>query len=97
MGALPDRLFIDEIRQFAADLAAEERMIRQYNAGDLYGLYDLATKNGNQEARRSQAVRRVLLERNRQMAAAWRCAGPRRCSRDLSAPGGEPSGSPRSM
>jgi len=46
MGALPDRLFIDEIRQFAADLAAEERTIGLYNAGDLDGLYDLATKNG---------------------------------------------------
>jgi hypothetical protein len=42
-------------------------MIGLYNAGDLDGLYDLATKKRHEEARRSQAVHRVLLERDRRM------------------------------
>ena len=72
MAALPDRLFIEEIKELAADADVEERlldrMITLYNAGDLDALYDLATKNGLKKAAdRKLFLDKVLLERNRRM------------------------------
>jgi uncharacterized protein YbaP (TraB family) len=72
MAALPDRLFIEEIREFAGDLDADdrllERMIVLYNAGDLDALYDLTMKQGmTRAADRKLFVDKVLVERNRKM------------------------------
>jgi uncharacterized protein YbaP (TraB family) len=72
MAALPDRLFIEEIREYAGDLDAEdrflERMIALYNAGDLDTLYDLTMKQGmSTAADRKLFVEKVLVERNRKM------------------------------
>jgi uncharacterized protein len=72
LAALPDRVFIDEIKEFAADLAAEDRLIEQmivfYNAGDLDGLYGLAMKSGlGKAADRKLFIDKLLVERNRRM------------------------------
>lgn len=74
MTALPDRLFIEEIKELAVDAEGEdrliERMIALYNAGDFDALYDLATKSGiKRPADRKLFLEKVLLERNRRMAA----------------------------
>ena len=72
MAALPDRLFIEEIREVAGDLDAEDRllmrMIALYNVGDLDALYDLTMKHGMaRTADRRLFVDKVLVERNRKM------------------------------
>jgi uncharacterized protein YbaP (TraB family) len=72
MAALPDRLFIDEIREVAGDLDAEDELLAQmivlYDAGDLDALYDLMIKHGmSKPADRKLFLDKVLLERNRRM------------------------------
>jgi uncharacterized protein len=72
LSALPDRLFIDEIREVAGDFDAEERLIDEmivlYNSGDLDALYALMMKHGmSKPADRKLFMEKVLLERNRKM------------------------------
>ena len=72
LAALPDRLFIGEIKQMAAhpDRADKtvERMIRLYNGGDFDGLYKLMLSDAPKNAPdRKLFVDKVLLERNRHM------------------------------
>ena len=70
--ALPDRLFIGEIKQMAAhpDDADQtvERMIALYNGGDFDGLYKLMLSDAPKSAAdRKLFVDKVLLDRNRRM------------------------------
>jgi uncharacterized protein YbaP (TraB family) len=72
LAALPDRLFIGEIKQMAAhpDRADEMvgRMIALYNSGDFDGLYKLMLSDAPKNAAdRKLFIERVLLERNRHM------------------------------
>jgi uncharacterized protein len=72
LAALPDRLFIGEIKQMAAhpDDADKtvDRMIRLYNGGDFDGLYKLMLSDAPKSAAdRKLFVDKVLLERNRHM------------------------------
>jgi len=72
LAALPDRLFIGEIKQMAAhpDRADQtvERMIRLYNGGDFDGLYKLMLSDAPKNAPdRKLFVEKVLLARNRHM------------------------------
>jgi uncharacterized protein len=73
LAAMPDRLFIEEIKSLAADEAGEERLIARmialYNAADLDGLYTLMSRSGLQRAAdRKLFLDKVLIERNRRMA-----------------------------
>ena len=72
LAALPDRLFIGEIKEMAAhpDRADEmvARMIRLYNGGDFDGLYKLMLSDApKNSADRQLFIDKVLLERNRHM------------------------------
>jgi hypothetical protein len=72
LSALPDRLFIGEIKQMAAhpDRADQtvDRMIRLYNGGDFDGLYQLMLSDAPKSAAdRKLFIDKVLLERNRHM------------------------------
>jgi len=72
LAALPDRLFIGEIKQMAAhpDRADQtvDRMIRLYNGGDFDGLYKLMLSDAPKNAAdRKLFIDKVLLERNRHM------------------------------
>ncbi|HKW53739.1 MAG TPA: TraB/GumN family protein [Stellaceae bacterium] len=72
LSALPDRLFIGEIKQMAAhpDRADDMvgRMITLYNGGDFDGLYKLMLSDAPKNAAdRKLFVQKVLLERNRHM------------------------------
>jgi uncharacterized protein len=72
LAALPDRLFIGEIKQMAAhpDAADQtvERMIALYNGGDFDGLYKLMLSDAPKNAGdRKLFIDKVLLERNRHM------------------------------
>ena len=72
LAALPDRLFIGEIKEMAAhpDRADEmvARMIKLYNGGDFDGLYKLMLSDApKNSADRQLFIDKVLLERNRHM------------------------------
>ena len=72
LAALPDRLFIGEIKQMAAhpDRADRtvDRMITLYNDGDFDGLYKLMLSDAPKNAAdRKLFIDKVLLERNRHM------------------------------
>ena len=72
LSALPDRLFIREIKQMAAhpDDADEMvgRMIALYNGGDFDGLYKLMLSDAPKNAAdRKLFIDKMLLERNRHM------------------------------
>lgn len=72
LAALPDRVFIGEIKEMAAhpDRADEmvDRMIALYNGGDFDGLYKLMLSDAPKSAAdRKLFVDKVLLERNRRM------------------------------
>jgi uncharacterized protein len=72
LAALPDRLFIAEIKALAAhpDRADKTlaRMIALYNDGDFDGLYDLMLSTAPKNAAdRKLFIQKVLLDRNRNM------------------------------
>ncbi len=72
LAALPDRLFIGEIKEMAAhpDRADQtlDRMIALYNDGDFDGLYDLMLSTAPKNAAdRKLFMQKVLLDRNRHM------------------------------
>src|SRR6266851_967110 len=72
LAALPDRLFIGEIKELAAhpDRADKtlDRMIALYNDGDFDGLYDLMLSTAPKNAAdRKLFMQKVLLDRNHNM------------------------------
>jgi uncharacterized protein YbaP (TraB family) len=72
LSALPDRLFIDEIREVAGDPDAGDRLLARmivlYNSGDLGALYALMMKHGmSNPADRKLFMEKVLIARNRKM------------------------------